>query len=131
MRFPCARAASSPYRRGEGALAGKSGIKVHDTDGVRVQTADGWWLLRPPTPRTSWSPAARPRQAGLERLKAQLSSRSRPAASRHPLSIVPFAISVASPPPTFPSWGEQGGGPSPQPYRIGSRRRAAASRWKM
>ncbi len=27
-------------------LSKKSGIKVHDIDGVRVDTADGWWLLR-------------------------------------------------------------------------------------
>jgi len=27
-------------------LQSKSGIKVHDIDGVRVQSDDGWWLLR-------------------------------------------------------------------------------------
>jgi phosphomannomutase len=27
-------------------LNGKAGIKVQDTDGVRVDSNDGWWLLR-------------------------------------------------------------------------------------
>ena len=27
-------------------LARQSGIKVHDIDGVRVESPDGWWLLR-------------------------------------------------------------------------------------
>ena len=27
-------------------LAGQAGIKVNDIDGVRVNTPDGWWLLR-------------------------------------------------------------------------------------
>jgi hypothetical protein len=33
-------------RRGQGAAEAEAGAKVNDIDGVRVNTPDGWWLLR-------------------------------------------------------------------------------------
>ena len=44
--------------------APRRGRTVEDIDGVRVTTADGWWLRGPPTPRRCWWCArrqARPR----------------------------------------------------------------------
>jgi phosphomannomutase len=51
----------------------KAGAKVNDCDGVRVQTADGWWLLR--ASNTQDVLVARCESAsaeGLERLKQAL-----------------------------------------------------------
>ncbi len=49
------------------------GAKVSDTDGVRVQTADGWWLLRASnTQAVLVARAEASSGAGLERLKAAL-----------------------------------------------------------
>jgi len=47
IRFPC----SEDRKAGvidevKARLAGEQGITVHDIDGVRVETPDGWWLLR-------------------------------------------------------------------------------------
>ena len=45
-----------------------------DIDGVRVNTADGWWLLRASNTQAVLVARAEARdQAGLERLKAALS----------------------------------------------------------
>lgn len=54
-------------------LASETGIEVHGMDGVRVQSADGWWLLR----ASNTQPVLVARceaadQAGLARLKAAL-----------------------------------------------------------
>lgn len=54
-------------------LTGEAGIEVHGMDGVRVQSADGWWLLR----ASNTQPVLVARceaadQAGLTRLKAVL-----------------------------------------------------------
>jgi phosphomannomutase len=49
------------------------GAKVSATDGVRVQTADGWWLLRASnTQAVLVARCEAATQAGLERLKAAL-----------------------------------------------------------
>jgi phosphomannomutase len=74
MRFPCAESRKfAVIDEVKGRLAGKSGIKVHDTDGVRVQTADGWWLLRASnTQDVLVARCEAADKAGLERLKAQL-----------------------------------------------------------
>src|SRR5580692_1041120 len=49
------------------------GAKVSETDGVRVLTADGWWLLRASnTQAVLVARAEAADQAGLERLKAAL-----------------------------------------------------------
>jgi len=56
-------------------LAGAAGVTVHDIDGVRVETADGWWLLR--ASNTQAALVARcesETDAGLVRLKDRLSA---------------------------------------------------------
>jgi len=51
----------------------KAGAKVNDTDGVRVLTADGWWLLRASNTQAVLVARAEAQNTeGLERLKAQL-----------------------------------------------------------
>lgn len=53
-------------------LAG-SGAEVNDTDGVRVNTADGWWLLRASnTQDVLVARAESSDQAGLDRLMVQI-----------------------------------------------------------
>ena len=50
-----------------------AGAKINDTDGVRVSTADGWWLLRASnTQAVLVARAESANQEGLTRLKAQL-----------------------------------------------------------
>ena len=52
----------------------KAQAQVNDTDGVRVLTADGWWLLRASnTQAVLVARAESQTQEGLARLKAQLS----------------------------------------------------------
>ncbi|NTU77185.1 MAG: phosphomannomutase, partial [Alphaproteobacteria bacterium] len=52
----------------------KASAKVDATDGVRVMTADGWWLLRASNTQAVLVARAEARdEAGLGRLKAQLS----------------------------------------------------------
>jgi len=47
LRFPCAEDRKAPViAEVKARLAKLSGIEVHDIDGVRVNTEDGWWLLR-------------------------------------------------------------------------------------
>jgi phosphomannomutase len=49
------------------------GAKVSETDGVRVQTNDGWWLLRASnTQAVLVARAEATSEAGLERLKKAL-----------------------------------------------------------
>jgi phosphomannomutase len=51
----------------------ESGAKVSDIDGVRVQTPDGWWLLRASNTQAVLVARAEATSAeGLERLKAEL-----------------------------------------------------------
>ena len=73
LRFPC------DDRRKFGVIAEvaarlqASGARVTDIDGVRVQTDDGWWLLRASnTQAVLVARAESSSDAGLERLKAVL-----------------------------------------------------------
>lgn len=51
------------------------GAKVSDTDGVRVNTEDGWWLLRASNTQAVLVARAEAKsEAGLERLKAALAA---------------------------------------------------------
>jgi phosphomannomutase len=51
----------------------KSGAKVNDVDGVRVSTADGWWLLRASNTQAVLVARCEARdEAGLERLMTDL-----------------------------------------------------------
>jgi phosphomannomutase len=50
-----------------------SGAHVNNTDGARVNTADGWWLLRASNTQDVLVARAEARdQAGLDRLMAQI-----------------------------------------------------------
>jgi len=52
----------------------QAGADVDDTDGVRVSTPDGWWLLRASNTQAVLVARCEAKdQAGLDRLKAQLS----------------------------------------------------------
>jgi phosphomannomutase len=54
-------------------LKGAAGIQVHDIDGVRVKTGDGWWLLRASnTQAVLVARCESTTAAGLARLKAAL-----------------------------------------------------------
>jgi phosphomannomutase len=51
----------------------KAGAKVNDVDGVRVNTADGWWLLRASNTQAVLVARCEARdEAGLERLMTDL-----------------------------------------------------------
>jgi phosphomannomutase len=55
-----------------------SGIKVHDMDGVRVQSDDGWWLLRASNTQAVLVARCEAKgEEGLDRLKAALSEQLR------------------------------------------------------
>ncbi len=54
-------------------LAEEKGLTVHDIDGVRVETGDGWWLLRASNTQAVLVARCESETAdGLERQKAQL-----------------------------------------------------------
>ena len=54
-------------------LAGQTGIKVSDADGVRVNTPDGWWLLRASNTQDVLVARCESRtEEGLDRLKGKL-----------------------------------------------------------
>ena len=56
-----------------GRLGGEKGLTVHDIDGVRVETGDGWWLLRASNTQAVLVARCESETAdGLERQKAQL-----------------------------------------------------------
>lgn len=57
----------------KGWLSGQTGIEVSDADGVRVNTPDGWWLLRASnTQDVLVARCEAQTEEGLERLKGQL-----------------------------------------------------------
>jgi phosphomannomutase len=61
------------------------GAAVNAIDGVRVTTADGWWLLRASNTQAVLVARAEARdQAGLERLKQQISTKLRAAGVEPP-----------------------------------------------
>jgi phosphomannomutase len=78
LRFPCPE-----ERKFKGAEEGKARLKgsdaeVVDIDGVRVKTADGWWLLRASNTQDVLVARAEARdEAGLRRLKTQLAEQLR------------------------------------------------------
>ena len=52
---------------------GQSGVEVNDVDGVRVKTADGWWLLRASNTQDVLVARCEAKdEAGLARLKQAL-----------------------------------------------------------
>ena len=55
-----------------------NGTDVNDIDGVRVSTADGWWLLRPSNTQAVLVARCEARdEAGLARLKAEMAAQLR------------------------------------------------------
>jgi len=74
LRFPCAEDRKVPVvETVQAGLTGRTDITVHDIDGVRVETADGWWLLRASnTQDVLVARCESGTEEGLKRLKADL-----------------------------------------------------------
>jgi phosphomannomutase len=73
LRFPVDEARKFAVVDEVKARLSKAGAKVNDTDGVRVLTNDGWWLLRASNTQAVLVARAESQTAeGLERLKASL-----------------------------------------------------------
>ena len=74
LRFECAEDRKfEVIEEARKRLAGRKGIVVHDIDGVRVETADGWWLLRASNTQAVLVARCESKTAqGLERLKESL-----------------------------------------------------------
>jgi phosphomannomutase len=79
LRFDCAEDRKAPViAEVKGRLAKISGIEVHDIDGVRVNTEDGWWLLRASnTQDVLVARCEASTEEGLERLKDTLAKQLR------------------------------------------------------
>ena len=73
LRFPCDDRRKFAVMAEVAGRLKAAGAKLSDIDGVRVQTADGWWLLRASnTQAVLVARAEASDDAGLERLKAAL-----------------------------------------------------------
>ena len=73
LRFDCDDAAKFGIVERVKANLQKAGAKVSPVDGVRVSTADGWWLLRASNTQAVLVARAEAKDdAGLERLKAAI-----------------------------------------------------------
>jgi phosphomannomutase len=73
LRFDCADTRKFAVIAEVAGRLNAAGAKVSSTDGVRVQTEDGWWLLRASnTQAVLVARAEAATEAGLERLKAAL-----------------------------------------------------------
>jgi phosphomannomutase len=73
LRFDCDDRRKFAVIEEVAARLREAGANVAETDGVRVLTADGWWLLRASnTQAVLVARAEAADQAGLERLKAAL-----------------------------------------------------------
>jgi len=79
LRFDCAEERKfKVIEEVQARLAGAEGVEVNDIDGVRVETDDGWWLLRASnTQAVLVARCESTNAAGLERLKAALSDELR------------------------------------------------------
>lgn len=75
LRFDCAEARKFQVVAEVAARLKQAGARVADTDGVRVLTDDGWWLLRASNTQAVLVARAEARDAaGLGRLKAALAA---------------------------------------------------------
>jgi len=73
LRFDCADTRKFQVIEEVAARLKAAGATLSDIDGVRVQTDDGWWLLRASnTQAVLVARAEASSEAGLERLKAAL-----------------------------------------------------------
>ena len=64
LRFDCPDARKFKVVEEVKARLQKAGAKVNDIDGVRVSTADGWWLLRASNTQAGAGGALRERRRG-------------------------------------------------------------------
>ncbi len=75
LRFPCAEARKFEVVREVGERLRQAAAEMTEIDGVRVRTADGWWLLRASNTQDVLVARAESTTAdGLARLKAELSA---------------------------------------------------------
>ena len=75
LRFPCAESRKFEVVREVRERLRKAGAEIIDIDGVRVRTADGWWLLRASnTQAVLVARAEAATEAGLARLKRELAA---------------------------------------------------------
>ena len=75
LRFDCAETRKFAVITEVAARLRKAGARVMETDGVRVQTEDGWWLLRASNTQAVLVARAEARDAaGLVRLQAALAA---------------------------------------------------------
>ena len=75
LRFDCEETRKFEVVAEVAARLKQAGARVADTDGVRVLTDDGWWLLRASNTQAVLVARAEARdQAGLERLKSALAA---------------------------------------------------------
>jgi phosphomannomutase len=75
LRFPASEARKFAIVDEVRERLRKAGAEMSDTDGVRVRTADGWWLLRASNTQDVLVARAEARdEAGLARLKALLAA---------------------------------------------------------
>ena len=74
LRFDCGDVRKFEVIEEVAARLRQAGARVNDIDGVRVNTLDGWWLLRASNTQAVLVARAEARdEAGLDRLKAALS----------------------------------------------------------
>lgn len=75
LRFPCSEERKFPVIREVLARLKAAGAEVNETDGARVNTADGWWLLRASNTQDVLVARAEARDAAaLARLMAALNA---------------------------------------------------------
>jgi len=85
LRFPCSEARKFAVVDEVKARLKAAGAEVTDVDGVRVKTADGWWLLRASNTQDVLVARCEARdQAGLARLKQQLIGALKPSGIEPP-----------------------------------------------
>lgn len=73
LRIPCAEVRKGEIVAEVGARLAAAGVKVDRADGLRVMTADGWWLLRASGTESKLTTRCEAASAdGLERLTQQL-----------------------------------------------------------
>ena len=73
LRFPCDESKKFGVIKDIAERLRAKGVQLSETDGVRVTTSDGWWLLRASnTQAVLVARAESTTEAGLERLKSDL-----------------------------------------------------------
>ncbi|BBK33032.1 phosphomannomutase [Stella humosa] len=85
LRFPCSEEAKKPVMAAVVERLKAAGATYSDVDGVRVNTSDGWWLLRASnTQDVLVARAESTSDAGLDRLKGALADALRAAGIEPP-----------------------------------------------